>query len=134
MNQPTPAIVAQSAVRRLPRAALLLFCLAYVLPGFVGREPWKNADMTAFGYMAELASGASAWLNPTLLGRPPEFDALLPYWLGAWAIMAAPAWLSADLGCAAATGPFGVGFVVSPHPASSIAMATPAASSARIVT
>jgi len=97
LNQPTPAIVAQSAVRRLPRAALLLFCLAYVLPGFVGREPWKNADMTAFGYMAELASGAAAWLNPTLLGRPPEFDALLPYWLGAWAIMAAPSWLHADL-------------------------------------
>jgi hypothetical protein len=35
--------------------ALLLFCLAYVVPGFVGREPWKNADMTAFGYMLELA-------------------------------------------------------------------------------
>jgi hypothetical protein len=58
LNQPTPAIVAQSAVRRLPRAALLLFCLAYVLPGYMGREPWKGADMTAFGYMAELARGA----------------------------------------------------------------------------
>ncbi len=96
MNQPTPAIIAQSAVRRLPRLALLLFCLAYVLPGFLGREPWKNADITAFGYMAELAGGASSWLNPTLLGQPPEFDALLPYWLGAWALQAAPAWLPGD--------------------------------------
>ncbi len=97
MTPPTPAIVAQSAVRRLPRVALLLLCLAYVLPGFIGREPWKNADMTAFGYMAELASGGASWFNPTLLGRPPEFDALLPYWLGAWAVIAAPSWLSPDL-------------------------------------
>ena len=34
VNQPTPAIVAQSAVRRLPRWALLLLCFAYVIPGF----------------------------------------------------------------------------------------------------
>lgn len=96
MNQPTPAIVAQSAVRRLPRLALLLFCLAYILPGFIGREPWKNADMTAFGYMFELATGNAAWLKPTLLGQPPEFDALLPYWLGAWAMQIAPAWIAPD--------------------------------------
>lgn len=94
MNQPTPAIVAQSAVRRLPRWALLLLCLAYVLPGFVGREPWKNADIAAFGYMAALAAGDSGWLAPQLLGLAPEFDALLPYWLGAWAIQAAPGWMT----------------------------------------
>ena len=57
MNQPTPAIVTQDAVRRLPRLALLLFCLAYVIPGFIGREPWKNADIAAFGHMYELALG-----------------------------------------------------------------------------
>ena len=32
------------------------------MPGFVGREPWKNADITAFGYMSELATGHAAWL------------------------------------------------------------------------
>ncbi|MCG2594996.1 hypothetical protein LZ009_19630 [Ramlibacter sp. XY19] len=96
MNQPTPAIVAQSAVRRLPRWALLLFCAAYVLPGFIGRGPWKNADMMAFGYMNELAQGRAHWLAPTLLGQPPEFDALLPYWLGAWAMQLAPGWIAPD--------------------------------------
>ena len=96
MNQPTPAIIAQDAVRRLPRIALLLFCLAYVLPGFIGREPWKNADIAAFGYMAELANGTTAWLSPRLLGQLPEFDGLLPYWLGAWAMQAAPAWIAPD--------------------------------------
>ena len=96
MNQPTPAIVAQSAVRRLPRLALLLFCLAYVLPGFLGREPWKNADIAAFGAMSDLASGATSWLSPKLLGQPLEFDGLLPYWLGAWAMQLAPAWIAPD--------------------------------------
>ena len=96
MNQTTPAIVAQGAVRRLPRLALLLLCIAYVLPGFFGRDPWKGADIAAFGYMAELARGASDWLAPSLLGRQPEVDALLPYWLGAWAMQLAPAWIAAD--------------------------------------
>lgn len=97
VNLPSPAIVAQSAVRRLPRPALWLFCLAYVLPGFIGREPWKNADMQGFGYMFELARGNADWFAPTLLGHPPEFDALLPYWLGAWAIQTLDAWMPADL-------------------------------------
>jgi hypothetical protein len=96
VNQPTPAIVAQSAVRRLPRVALLLFCAAYVLSGFIGREPWKNQDVMALGYMFELATGHSAWLHPSLLGQPPEFDALLPYWLGAWTMRIAPSWLAID--------------------------------------
>ena len=66
MNQPTPAIVAQGAVRRLPRVALILFCLAYVVPGFLGREPWKSADIATFGYMLEMARGATDWLDPHL--------------------------------------------------------------------
>ena len=106
MNQPTPAIVAQAAVRRFPRPVLLVFCLAYVLAGFVGREAWKSADMTALGFMQALSTGASTWLQPTLAGLAPEQPALLPYWLGAWAIQwASPAALPFDL---AARIPFGV--------------------------
>ena len=96
MNQPTPAIVAQGAVRRMPRLALWLFCAAYVLPGLFGREPWKSADMTAFGFMQSLARGDSLWLSPQMMGLPPAVDALLPYWLGAWAIKAF-SFLPADL-------------------------------------
>ncbi len=92
-------------MHRLPRLALLLFCVAYVLPGWLGREPWKSADMTAFGYMAELARGGSDWFAPQLMGLSPEVDALLPYWLGAWAIQLAPAWIAADF---AARIPFGL--------------------------
>lgn len=97
MNQPTPAIVAQDAARRLPRLALWLFCAAYVLPGFLGRGPWKHADITTQGYMNALAQGAASWWNPTLGGRPPEVDAPLTYWLGAWAMQLAPGWMAPDL-------------------------------------
>ena len=83
MNQPTPAIVTQSAVRRLPRIALVLFCIAYVLPGFLGREPWKNADVSAFGVMLEMAAGHSGWWSPQVLGVAVEEAGPLPYWLGA---------------------------------------------------
>jgi 4-amino-4-deoxy-L-arabinose transferase-like glycosyltransferase len=90
---PSPAIVAQSVTKRLPRRVLWLFCLGYILPGFVGREPWKNADVSAFGYMQALFNGQSSWLAPQALGQAPEGSALLPYWLGAWALQLAPGWI-----------------------------------------
>ena len=96
MNQPSPAIVTQGAVKRLPRAALWLFCLAYLLPGFIGRAPWRSDDVTAFGVMLDLAHGHSDWFAPRLMGLAPEIDALLPYWLGAWALQLAPAWIAPD--------------------------------------
>ncbi|MBH2008750.1 MAG: hypothetical protein I8H71_03505 [Xanthomonadaceae bacterium] len=90
MKKPSPAIIAQSAVRRLPRWALLLFCMAYIVPGFLGRGPWKNEDIAAFGVMRELTSAAANWLQPQLLGQVTGFDALAPYWLGAIAIKILP--------------------------------------------
>ncbi|MFN3436940.1 MAG: hypothetical protein ACK41V_04555 [Acidovorax sp.] len=97
MTPPTPAIVTQNAVSPLPRWALMLLCIAYVVPGFLGRDPWKSADVTAFGYMLELAHGRTPWFSPLLGGMAPETEGLLPYWLGAWAIQIAPAWISAEL-------------------------------------
>ncbi len=92
----SPAIVTQAGVKRLPRLALLLLCAAYVLAGFIGREPWKSADMASFGLMRELALGNTAWWQPTLLGMGAELPAVLPYWLGALAIKLAPAWIPMD--------------------------------------
>ena len=86
MNPPTPSIVAQAAVRRLPRAALWLFCLAYVVPGFWGRDPWRSDDIAALGYMLELAHGSTDWFQPKLAGEFPTAGGLLPYWLGAWSV------------------------------------------------
>ena len=82
MNAPNPALVTQRAAQPIPRLALLLFCAAYVLPGLFGRDPWKSADITAFGYMVNIAQGRTPWLAPTVGGLPAD-AALLPYWLGA---------------------------------------------------
>ena len=89
MNSPKPALVTQRGARRLPRIPLLLLCAAYVLPGVFGRDPWRNADLSAFGLMLGMAEGRTPWLAPTLGGWPAE-TALLPHWLGAWAIQALP--------------------------------------------
>jgi 4-amino-4-deoxy-L-arabinose transferase-like glycosyltransferase len=104
VNSTTPAIVSQSAVRRLPRLALILFCVAYVLPGFLGREPWKTADVTAFGVMLEMAAGHSGWWHPQVLGLAVEEAGPLPYWLGAAFIRLLP-FVPADV---AARVPFGL--------------------------
>jgi 4-amino-4-deoxy-L-arabinose transferase-like glycosyltransferase len=94
-QDPTPAIVAQNAVRPLPRIALWIFCLAYLVPGLVGREPWKGEELQVFGQMLALAQGQSNWLHPTVWGQTLPLDAPLAYWMGAWAIGLAPSWLSA---------------------------------------
>lgn len=82
MNSPKPALVTQRGARRLPRVALLLLCAAYLLPGLVGRDPWRNADLAAFGQMMAIADGRTAWWTPTLGGVAAD-TALLPHWLGA---------------------------------------------------
>ena len=89
MNPPTPAIATERNATRLPRVALLLFCAAYLLPGLFDREPWRNADITAFGFMASIANGLSPWMSPSIAGVPAE-GALLPYWVGALFIKLLP--------------------------------------------
>lgn len=93
---PNPALVTERGAQRLPRLALLLFCTAYVLPGLFGRDPWKSADITAFGYMVSIAEGRTAWLAPTVGGLPAD-AALLPYWLGAAAIRLLGPWVDPAL-------------------------------------
>lgn len=97
MNTPRPALVTQEAARRLPRLALWLLCLAYVLPGFVGRQPWKGDDLASFGFMQAMAEGRSGWLAPQLDGLSSDVAALLPYWLGALALKATAGWLAPDV-------------------------------------
>lgn len=92
----TPAVVTQRGARRLPRLPLLLLCAAYLLPGLFGRDPWRSADVTAFGAMAAMAEGRTPWLAP-LLGGVPLDGALLPHWLGAAFIVAGQGWLDAEL-------------------------------------
>lgn len=91
MSGLTPALVTHSSARRMPRVPLLLLCAAYVLPGLFGRDPWRNADIAAFGQMVAMAEGRTSWWLPTLGGVGAD-TALLPHWLGAASIkMLSPA-------------------------------------------
>jgi hypothetical protein len=60
LRLPSPAIVAADAVRRFPRWALLLLCAIYVATGFIGREPWRSADLAGFGLLFDVI-GTSEW-------------------------------------------------------------------------
>lgn len=93
---PTPALVTRAAARQLPRVALLLLCAVYLVPGVFGRDPWRNADVAAFGQMAAMAEGRTSWLAPTLGGVAAD-AALLPHWLGAAAISALSPFVAAPL-------------------------------------
>jgi hypothetical protein len=89
MNLPTPAVVAERSTHPIPRWALLLLCAAYVLPGLFGRDPWRNADLTAYGYIASIVQGHAPWLQPAIAGLPAD-GGLLPYWMGALGVKLLP--------------------------------------------
>ncbi|MFM8767076.1 MAG: hypothetical protein ACKOD9_04670, partial [Rubrivivax sp.] len=77
--------VTRKEVARLPRLAVWAFCLTWLVPGLVGRDPWRHADVTSFAIMSAMAEGRSSWWHPVIAGVPVEVG-LLPHWLGAGAI------------------------------------------------
>jgi hypothetical protein len=97
VNTPSPALVSQQAVKRLPRWALLSLCFTYVLMGLFGHSPWKPFDITTFGYMWSLAQGQTNFMNLSMAGLAPELDALLPYWLGSLSLQIFHNFMPADL-------------------------------------
>ncbi|NCV63154.1 MAG: hypothetical protein EBW49_04355, partial [Betaproteobacteria bacterium] len=82
MKAPSPAIISNHAVRRMPRHWLMLLCVVYVFIGTFDRGPWKSMDLTSLGYMLSLVQGKSDIFHLQLAGIVPELDALLPYWVG----------------------------------------------------
>ena len=91
MNHRTnPAVVTPAAAQRLPRVALILLGVLYILPGLIGREPWKPYDGLNLSLMIDLANGMSDWLNLSHTGLPVLEQGWLPYWLGAAFIWALP--------------------------------------------
>jgi 4-amino-4-deoxy-L-arabinose transferase-like glycosyltransferase len=65
-----------------------LLCLAWIVPGLIGHDPWKSDEATTFGVVHELLRGGS-WLTPSLAGEP-FFDEPPLYYLTS----AATAWLT----------------------------------------
>ncbi len=82
---PSPAIVAQDAVRRFPRWALLLLCTLYVAAGFLGREPWKSADMSGFSLLFDLIGTSEyAWVFARLAAASLLAVTLTTTWYGTY--------------------------------------------------
>ena len=55
--------------RALKQAGLILLCLAWVVIGLVGHDPWKTEDATTIGVAWELAQGGDVAV-PRLAGEP----------------------------------------------------------------
>ncbi|HEY6773035.1 MAG TPA: glycosyltransferase, partial [Oxalicibacterium sp.] len=82
-----PVRLPASATLALPRWALFALCLLYILPGLIGRDPWKPDDATGFGIMWTMAHGSLAdWLAPNVAGLPMTEEGPLAFWLGALCI------------------------------------------------
>ena len=79
-----PVRLPAAATNALPRLALLALALLYILPGLIGRDPWKNEDATSFGIMWTMAHGTLAdWLTPNVAGLALPAESPLAYWFGA---------------------------------------------------
>lgn len=82
-----PVRLPASATLALPRWALFALCLLYILPGLIGRDPWKPDDAAGFGIMWTMAHGSLAdWLAPNIAGLPMYEEGPLTFWLGALCI------------------------------------------------
>lgn len=105
---PSPARLTASATLKLPRWALVALCLLYILPGLIGRDPWKSEDATAFGAMWTMATGGghgglADWLLPNVVGAPLLDSGPLMYWVGGAFVAVFGGLLGADLAARLAT-------------------------------
>ncbi|WUR13909.1 glycosyltransferase family 39 protein [[Empedobacter] haloabium] len=82
-----PVRLPASATLALPRWALFALALLYILPGVIGRAPWKNDDAASFGIMWTMAQGTwQDWLWPNIAGMSMPEEGPLMFWLGALCI------------------------------------------------
>src|SRR5471032_1197637 len=79
-----PVRLPAAATLALPRWALFALGLLYILPGLIGREPWKDDDAASFGIMWTMAHGGlNDWLWPNIAGMSMPEEGPLAFWLGA---------------------------------------------------
>ena len=61
---------------------LLLLCLAWLIPGLVGHEPWKTSEAISIGIVQHILHSGE-WLVPTLAGEHALSFGPLYYWTAA---------------------------------------------------
>ncbi|MGF6598057.1 4-amino-4-deoxy-L-arabinose transferase-like glycosyltransferase [Paraburkholderia sp. GAS448] len=107
MSSHTPSTFTLHPSENRTRAAwhicVVVACLVlYLLPGIVGREPWKQDEMYTFGIVQHMAQTGD-WIVPTNAGvpfmeKPPLFD-----WFAVGFMKATSGWLPAPDGARLAT-------------------------------
>jgi len=88
-----PFLVTSLQAAKMPRWLLLMMCALYVVPGLVGRDPWRFDDAAGFGIawtMALAPRGLLDWLVPNVLGAAVAEEGPLAFWMGAAAIRLLP--------------------------------------------
>jgi 4-amino-4-deoxy-L-arabinose transferase-like glycosyltransferase len=81
-----PVRLPAAATLALSRWAIFGLGLLYILPGLIGRDPWKD-DAASFGIMWTMAHGTlNDWLLPNIAGLPAADEGPLAFWLGALGI------------------------------------------------
>lgn len=73
-------------------ALFLLVCLAWLLPGLVGHDPWKTDEALALGAVAGMLRSGD-WAIPLLAGEPFVEKAPLFFWVAAGFAKAFGGWL-----------------------------------------
>jgi 4-amino-4-deoxy-L-arabinose transferase-like glycosyltransferase len=82
-----PVRLPAAATLALPRWVLFALGLLYILPGLIGRDPWKNDDAASFGIMWTMAHGGlNDLLWPNIVGLSMFEEGPLAFWLGALSI------------------------------------------------
>ncbi|MFZ6647317.1 ArnT family glycosyltransferase [Undibacterium sp. TJN25] len=95
-----PVRLPAAATIALPRGVIFALCLLYILPGLIGRDPWKGDDAASFGVMWTMAHGGlQDWLWPHIVGLPAPQEGPLAFWLGAICIKLF-GWLMGDAAAA----------------------------------
>jgi 4-amino-4-deoxy-L-arabinose transferase-like glycosyltransferase len=79
-----PVRLPASATIALPRWGLIALCLLYILPGLIGRDPWKNVDAASFGIAWTMAHGnLTDWLWPHIGNLSVPEEGPLAFWISA---------------------------------------------------
>ena len=78
-------IVFDGSVSPLKTVLFIVICLAWLLPGLIGHDPWKPDEPVQFGIVLSMLQGApNAWLVPTLAGAPYVEHPPFYFWVAAF--------------------------------------------------
>jgi 4-amino-4-deoxy-L-arabinose transferase and related glycosyltransferases of PMT family len=95
----------RSAQQALPFGWFLLLTAAYLLPGLIGHDPWKQDETYIFDIVYGMLHSHD-WVIPRLAGEPFMEKPPLYYWLAAGLAQGLSRWLPLHDGARLASGVF----------------------------